>query len=68
MDVTDWSIHFALSDSESEGAGSDLDKKIYDPPPDFNESADEEVSDDNEENEWKEFDKKRHRLKNHRCS
>ena len=69
MALVDRSSHFALSDTESGSAGSDLDERIHVPPPDFNESTDEEVSDNNyEENQWEEFDKNRHRLKNHQCS
>ena len=57
------------SDSESESAESDLDERVYDPPPDLNYSTDEEASGDNEqENEWEEYDSNRHKLKNHKFS
>ena len=57
------------SDSESESTGSDLDERVYDPPPDLEYSTDEEASGDNEqENEWEEYDSNRHKLKNYKFS
>ncbi|XP_068206401.1 piggyBac transposable element-derived protein 4-like [Palaemon carinicauda] len=54
----------ASSDSDSEHAGSEFDKRLYDPPREFLEVNDEEGSDsDDEENEWEEYNEDVHKLK-----